>query len=382
MNVYADHAATTPLDARVLEAMLPFLRERFYNPSSLYAGGFTVRRAIEEARALIAAYFGCAAGELYFTSGGTESVNLAVLGAVRAAGRKGRIVIGATEHHAVSETARALEKEGFSVAVVLCNAQGLITPEALEQSMDDRVVLVSVMWANNETGIIQPVAQLCNITRRHGALFHTDAVQALGSRRIRLDEIPVDLLSCSSHKIYGPKGCGLLFVRGNTQIAPIFHGGQQEKRLRGGTENPAAIIGFGKAVELLEAEREDRRTLQKTIARHFLKRILDIPGILYNSPQDSVIPGFVSLSIAGVESEPLLFHLGMQGVDASMGAACHSQVIEPSFVLRAMGVPESHIRGSVRFSYGKDSTLDEADHAAKALISVVGKLRKHIYENG
>jgi len=376
MGVYADHAATTPLDPAALDAMIPFLSGNYHNPSSLYAKGRAVRNAIEEARALIAGYLGCDSGEIYFTSGGTEAANLAVLGAVRSAGRKGRVLIGATEHYAVGKAAAALVKEGFSVVTVPCDGLGRITPEALARNITDDTVLVSIMWANNETGMIQPVGELCRVARRHGAIFHTDAVQALGSQRIRVDESGIDLLSISSHKIYGPKGCGALFIRRGTPIAPIIYGGSQEKHIRAGTENPAAVAGFGKAVELLSAERESRVKSQRLIARRFMEKIAGTPGILCNSPQDLVVPGFISLSIAGVESEPLLLLLGASGIDASMGAACNAETIEPSFVLRAMGVPKSHIHGSVRFSFGRDNTFEDADFAADTLTAVIRRLRK------
>ena len=378
MRVYADNAATTPMDPRVFDAMVPFLTEKFHNPSSLYMGGRIVRQAIDEARSLIADYLGCDPDELFFTSGGTEAANLALFGAARhqRAGGKKRIIVGATEHHAVGLAAKALADEGFTVVTVPCDRYGYIAPDVLEQYMTDDTSIVSIMWANNETGMLQPVAELCAVAKKFGALFHTDAVQALGSQRIRLDEVGADLFSASSHKIYGPKGCGILFIRNGISVTPLLYGGAQEKQIRGGTENPAAIIGFGKAVELLCEEREKRVELLRAVSRRFLEGISDIPDILFNSPQDSVVPGIISLSIAGVESEPLLLHLGIAGVDASMGAACNTHIVEPSFVLQAMNVPETHINGNVRFSFGKDSRLEDADFAAKALTATVNKLRR------
>jgi len=375
MRVYADHAATTPLDPRVFDAMIPFLSELFHNPSSLYAGGRTVRQAIEETRASIASYLTCSPDELYFTSGGTEAANLAILGVSRFVGRTGAIVVGATEHHAVGMASEALSRDGRTVLTVPCDRFGYISPEVLEKYVTDDTSLVSIMWANNETGVIQPVSELCEVAHRHGALFHTDAVQALGSQRINLDEVKTDLLSISSHKVYGPKGCGALFVREGVHIEPVFHGGSQEKKIRAGTENPAAIIGFGKAVELLALELEMRVNTLESVAQQFVDGIAGIPDLLCNSPRDSVIPGLTNLSIAGVESEPLLILLGAAGIDASMGAACNTQTVEPSYVLRAMNVPETHIHGSVRFSFGKDSTLEDADRSAEALSNVVSRLR-------
>ena len=376
MRVYADHAATTPLDPRVFDVMIPFLTEKFHNPSSLHPGGRIVRQAIEETREQIVAYLGCTHNELFFTSGGTESANIAIKGAARSFGKQGRIVVGITEHHAVGMAAKALVDEGYSVCVVPCDRDGYISPEALELHMTDDTRLVSIMWANNETGLIQPIAELCAVAHNHGALFHTDAVQAIGSQKIRLDEIPVDLLSFSSHKIYGPMGCGALFIRNGTAVTPIIHGGSQEKLIRAGTENPAAIIGFSKAVELLSKEREERSKTQYAVAQRLLEKIACLPDVLCNSPQNAVVPGIISLSIAGVMSEPLLILLGVAGIDASMGAACNTDTVEPSYVLKAMGVPDAFIQGNVRFSFGKDSTIQEAELAAEALITTVNKLRR------
>jgi len=376
MRVYADHAATTPLDSRVFDAMIPFFKEKFHNPSSLYPGGRLVRQAIEESRDQIAAYIGSTHDELFFTSGGTESANIAIKGAARSFGKQGRIVIGITEHHAVGLAAKALADEGYSVCLVPCDREGYISPDVLDQHMTDDTKLVSIMWANNETGLIQPIAELCAVAHKHGALFHTDAVQAIGSQKVRLDEIPVDLLSFSSHKIYGPMGCGALFIRDGTTVTPIIHGGSQEKLIRAGTENPAAIIGFAKAVELLSKEREERLKTQYSVAQRLLEKIACLPDVLCNSPQNAVVPGIISLSIAGVLSEPLLILLGVAGIDASMGAACNTDTVEPSYVLKAMGVPDDFIQGNVRFSFGKDSIIDEAELAAEALIATVKKLRR------
>jgi len=381
MRIYADNAATTQMDRRVFDAMVPFLTDMFHNPSSLYAGGQAVRQAIEASRSLIADYLGCESDEIFFTSGGTEAANLALFGSARRFNGKNRIVVGATEHHAVGHAAKALEAEGFTVVTVPCDRYGYISPDVLESNMTDDTGLVSVMWVNNETGMIQPAGELCAVAHKHGALFHTDAVQALGSQRIRLDEVCADMLSVSSHKVYGPKGCGALFIRSGTPVAPLFFGGSQEKEVRSGTENPAAIAGFGKAVELLSFEREQRATLLGSIARRFIEGIADIPDVLCNSPPDAAVPGVVSLSIAGVDSEPLLLHLGLAGVDASMGAACNTHIVEPSYVLKAMGIPEEYIKGSARFSFGKDNTPEQADLAAAALTSTVSKLRKMTNNN-
>lgn len=375
MEVYADHAATTPVDPRVLEAMLPFYTQYFHNPSSLYQGGREVRRQIEECRDFLAQEWGCQSGELFFTSGGTEGDNLAVLGSVRA--RKGKhLVVSAIEHHAVLEAAAQLEQEGVRVTYLPCGGDGRVRPEDLRAAVTPETALVSVMWANNESGAIQPVAELCAITHEAGALFHTDAVQALGTQKIRLDELPADLLTVSSHKIYGPKGVGVLFVREGTPLQPLQFGGQQEQKIRPGTENPAGIAGFTQAVRLLHEEREERCRRQAHLAQVILDGIREIPGVRVNTPLGKSVPGVLNLSFTGIEVEPLLICLGMAGISASMGAACNSQTVEPSYVLRQMGVPEEYIRGSVRIALGKDNTEEDAVYIAQQLCKVVKRLRR------
>ena len=375
MEVYADHAATTPVDPRVLEAMVPFYTRDFYNPSSLYRGGREVHRRIEECRELLAAEWGCQGEEIFFTSGGTEGDNLAVLGAVRA--RKGKhLVVSAIEHHAVLEAAAQLEKEGVEVTYLPCGPDGRVRPQDLREAMTPHTALVSVMWANNESGALQPVEELCAIAHEGGALFHTDAVQALGTQKIRLDRLPADLLTVSSHKVYGPKGVGALFVRKGTPLQPLQFGGQQERKVRGGTENPAGIAGFAQAVRLLGQEREDRCRRQAQLAQKVLEELGEIPGMRVNTPLGASVPGVLNLSFAGVEAEPLLICLGMAGICASMGAACNSQTVEPSYVLREMGVPDDYIRGSVRLSLGKDNTQEDAVYLARQLTKAVSRLRR------
>ena len=375
MEVYVDHAATTPLDPQCLEAMLPFYREDFYNPSSLYRGGQLVRGKMEENRRFLAEAWGCSPEELFFTSGGTEGDNLAVLGAFRA--RKGRhLIVSAIEHHAVLEAAARLEQEGARVTYLPCGPDGRIHPDTLRAAMTPETDLVSVMWANNETGALQPVEELCAIAHEGGALFHTDAVQALGTQAIRLDRLPADLMTVSSHKVYGPKGVGVLFVRQGVPVQPLQFGGQQERKLRGGTENPAGIAGFAQAVRLLQTQREERCRHQEGLAARLLEELDGLPQMRVNTPLGTSVPGVLNLSFVGVESEPLLIRLGMRGISASMGAACNSKTVEPSYVLQEMKVPPEYIRGSVRISIGKDNREEEIVYLAQQLREAVSRLRR------
>jgi len=378
MQVYADHAATTPVDPRVLEKMLPFFSQQFYNPSSLYPGGRRVRAAVDEARAALADCLKAAPEEFIFTSGGTEGDNLAVLGVMEALRPTGRtqLITSAIEHHAVGQAARRLRQLGCQLTVLPCGPDGAVRPESLAAALTPNTGLVSVMWANNETGALQPVEELCSLAHKAGALFHTDAVQAVGTQRVDLSALPADLLTLSSHKLYGPKGSGALFVRRGTPLQPRQLGGQQEDFRRGGTENTAAIVGLGEAVRLLGQERDDRCRRQSALALRLRRALAGLEGVRFNTPEHAV-PGVLGVSFRGVEAEPLMILLGAAGIWASMGAACNSQNVEPSYVLAAMGVPEDYIRGSVRFSFGKDSTEAEADYIAAQLPGILRRLRKN-----
>ncbi|MBP1558159.1 MAG: cysteine desulfurase [Oscillospiraceae bacterium] len=375
MQIYVDHSSTTPVDRRVLEAMLPYYQEDFYNPSSLYPAGKKVKGAVEASRAAIAEYLHCQPEEIIFTSGGTEADNLAVLGVLERSGRK-KLITSVIEHHAILAAAEYWQKQGNPVVYLSVDANGCVDPNELEAAIDDQTGLVSVMWANNETGSLQSIAQLCEIAHRHGALFHTDAVQAIGTQAVDLSQLPIDLLSFSSHKIYGPKGAGVLFVRQGIELAARNMGGQQEGFLRGGTENVACIVGMAKAVELLAQERDARCEKLEALSAELIKQVETLEGVRINTPQGQSIPGVVNLSFKDVEAEPLMILLGMAGIYASMGAACNSSSVEPSHVLKAMGVPADYIRGSVRFSFGKDSTDDMPEIIAKELAGILRRVRK------
>ena len=375
MEIYVDHSSTTPVDPRVLEAMLPFYQEQFYNPSALYPADKKVQAAVENSRSVIADYLCCSPEEVLFTSGGTESDNLAVLGVMEKCGKK-KFITSQIEHHAILATADYLEQKGYEVTILSVNEEGKVDPAELEKVIDNQTGLVSIMWANNETGAIQPIKELCEIAHKHGALFHTDAVQAIGTQKIDLSETEVDLLSFSSHKIYGPKGAGVLFFRKGVEFAPRNMGGQQERFLRGGTENVACIVGMAKAVELLKEEREDRCDKLNQLSNDLLKEIENLEGVKINTPRNDSIPGVINLSFKDVEAEPLMILLGRAGIYASMGAACNSSSVEPSHVLKAMKVPADYIRGSLRISFGKDSTADMPELIVAELGRIINRIRK------
>ena len=377
-RIYFDHAATTPLDPRVADAMRPFLEECFGNPSSVYQEGRAARRAVDEARDQIAQLLGAESPrEIVFTSGGSEADNLALKGVAWASMDRGRhVVTTAVEHHAVLESARFLERCGFRVTYVKPDRFGVIHPEAVEEALTDETILVSVMHANNETGTIQPVREIAAVARARGIPFHTDAVQTAGQLRIDVNELGCDLLSLSAHKFYGPKGVGALYVRRGTPIVPLIHGGAQEGERRAGTEFVAGIAGMAKALELSLAEAEERaarvRGLRDRLEAGLTARI---PGVFVNGHPTLRLPGHLNLCIEGVDAESLLLNLDMAGICASSGSACASGSIKPSHVLLAMGLPRELASNSLRLTLGKGNTEHEVDRAVKVLTALVERLR-------
>jgi cysteine desulfurase len=369
-KIYADHAATTPVDPRVLEAMLPFLKERYYNPSSLYPEARAVRAEIEAARQTILDLIG-GAGRIVFTGSGTESVNLALRSAVSGdCGDRKRILISAVEHHAVLNCADSLGAEGFTVERLPVDRYGVVSPDVLKDRMGPDLRLVSIMSVNNETGAVNDTAALCKIAHEGGAMFHTDAVQALGVLRIGAGTMGADYVSVSAHKIYGPKGVGAMYAAPGAPVFPVIRGGEQEGGARAGTENVAGIIGFGRAAGILRLE-EDAVHLER-LKRIFLEGIAGIPGLLVNSPPGGA-PHIISVSVAGVEAEACLLRLSLAGVLASMGAACNSSSLEPSHVVEAIGVPVEYKRGTMRFSFGRGNTAEDVSFAARELASAIAK---------
>jgi cysteine desulfurase len=383
--VYLDHAATTPVDPGVLEAMLPFYSERFGNPSSLYGVGQEARAAIDQARLGVARVLGCKSGEIVFTSGATESDNLALRGvawAARLASPAGatapHIVTTAIEHHAVLHTAQSLERQGFAATYVAPNVEGIVEPDAIAAAIRPETCLLSVMYANNETGAIQPVREISAIARQRGIPFHTDAVQAAGMLPLGVDELGVDLLSLSAHKFYGPKGVGLLYVRRGTAIDFQQEGGGQEQGRRGGTENVPGIVGLGHALEQAAAMRETYARHCAMLRDRLMKSILDaIPTATVNGPLDPDLrlPNNLNVSIPGVEGATLLLSLDLMGVAASTGSACTTGHTEPSHVLRAMGLSDEACRSALRFTVGRGNDAEQVDLAVAVLVEAVTRAR-------
>ena len=386
-RIYLDYAATTPVDPAVLQAMLPYFTEHFGNPSSLHAFGQQARAAMENAREGIASFLGAKPAEIVFTSGGTESNNFAIKGIAYARRKKGNhIITTGIEHHAVTEPCHFLEKEeGFSVTVLPTDKDGLVDPDDVKKAITDKTILISVMHANNEIGTIQPIAEIGRIAKERGVYFHTDAVQTLGHLPYTVDDLNVDLLSASAHKLYGPKGVGLLYIRRGTRITPFMHGGDQENRRRASTQNVPGIVGFGKAVELAKSQ------LQQEMAE--LSRLRDklIGGILARIDQTRLnghpvkrLPNNVNVSIEYIEGEGMLLSLDLMGIACSTGSACSSSSLEPSHVLVCIGLTHEVAHGSLRFSLGRYTTEQDIDDVLEILPQVVKKLRamSPLYKGG
>ena len=374
-RVYLDHNASTPLDPRVLEAMLPMLGEAFGNPSSLHWFGQRARAAVEEARVQAASLIGATPPEVVFTGSGTEADNLALRGvAARAHEPRRKLVVTAVEHHAVLNTARALAEEGFRVETARVDAQGRVDLDDLRARVDDRTALLSIMLANNETGVVQPVAEAARHARERGALVHCDAVQAAGKVPVDVRALDVDLLTLSAHKIYGPKGVGLLYVRRGTPMQALVRGGAQERNRRAGTENVAGIVGFGAAALLAREHLEADGARLRGLRDRFEAALLAIPGSIRNGAEPRV-PNTTNVSFADTEAEGLLMALDLMGVAVSTGAACAAGGIEPSHVLRAMGLPAERVQASLRFSLGRATTEAQLARAADAVRAAVERQR-------
>lgn len=374
-EIYLDHAATTPVDGRVLEKMLPYFGERFGNPHSPHAFGRRAAAAVDAARDEIASLLGARSSEIYFTSGGTEADNWAVRGSVRASGKK-HFVVGATEHHAVLEAAELLKGEGCELSLAPVDEYGAADLAALQGLLHKDTALVAVMAANNEVGTVQPIKEIAAAAHGCGALFFTDAVQAAGALELNVNEIGCDLLSLSSHKFYGPKGAGALYVRAGTPLAKLIAGGQQERGLRGGTLNVPAIVGMAEAFRLACKERQERTAQIRAARDAFVQEILQtIPGVRYNGHPQQRLPGNAHFTFEGVAGDALLAALDLAGVAASGGAACSSGSAKPSHVLLAMGRTEREARAGVRFTFGKNTSEEEALRAAQIVRNCVLRLR-------
>ena len=382
-KIYLDHAATTPLDPRVFEAMLPFLKEQYGNASSVHALGRKARFAVEESRERIAAHLEAEPGEIIFTSGGTEADNAALRGMLH--GERRGLITSATEHEAILRTAEALEQAGHPVITLRPQAHGAVTPGQVAEALTEQIGLVSLMVANNEIGTLTPVEAIAEVCQAQAVPLHCDAVQAAGLFTLNVDRLGVDLMTLSGHKIYGPKGVGVLYVRGGLDFQPLVLGGAQERRRRGGTENVAAVVGMAKALDLMRVEAEARvahlTTLRDRLRAH-LQQALGA-AFVFNTPFDSgvgIAPHIVNIAFPPQDGQPLdgemlLLNLDMEGVMASAGSACTSGALEPSHVLLALGRDRDTASASVRFSLGKDNTPEEIDRAIDHLTTILQRMR-------
>jgi cysteine desulfurase len=375
-RIYLDYAATTPAHPDVVAAMRPYFTENFGNPSAIYSYGQEAKEAVEAARASVADLIGAEAGEICFTSGGTEADNYALEGAAFAAKGRNHIITSVIEHHAVLETCAFLEKRGCRVTRLPVDKDGLVDPDDVRKAITPKTVLVSVMHANNEMGAIQPIAEISRITREAGVLLHTDAVQTAGHIPVNVDELGVDLLSMSAHKLYGPKGVGCLYIRTGTPLVQFQHGGGQENGRRAGTENVPGLAGFGKAAAITAAELQCEALRLTGLRDRFIRGILEnIDNTRLNGHPTRRLPNNINVSINFVEGEAILVHLDMEGICASTGSACSSGSMEASHVLLATGCPAELARGSIRFTMGRWTTEADVDKALEVLPGIVGKLR-------
>ena len=383
--VYLDHAATTPLDERVFEAMLPHLKKEAGsnglmrgNPSSLHASGAAAREAVEQARESVARLIGALSDEIVFTSGGTESDNLAVLGLTAGTEEKKHVVISAVEHAAVRGAAARLEVAGYEVTRLEVDADGIVSPKDLQDALRPDTALAAVMWANNEVGTVEPVEELAGICHKAGVPFHADAVQAAGRIPLDVSRVPVSTLALSAHKLYGPQGVGALYVRGGVKLRPLFFGGGQENGLRSGTENVAGIVGFGEAARLALDEFEERAWREEALREALISGVLTLPGVRINGHREERLSNNVHLSVQGVEAEALVLYLDALGYAVGSGSACASSSIshKASPVLLAMGHEEKEALSSIRVTIGKDTTRAEVDGFLEAFSAAVSQLRE------
>ena len=376
-RIYLDHAATTPTHPEVVKAMLPYLTDAFGNPSSIHSYGQEAKGAIEEARTKVAELIGARSEEIIFTSGGTEADNFALKGVAYANEHKGNhIITTPIEHHAVMEACKFLERRGFRITYLPVNEHGLVDPQDVKKAITDKTILISVMHASNEVGTIEPISKIGKMAKEAEIYFHTDAVQTVGHIPVNVDELKVDLLSISAHKLYGPKGVGALYVRKGTRLVPLIQGGGQENRRRAGTENVPAIVGLGKAIELagqtMNRETEWLSYLRDKLIEGLVERI---DNIRLNGHPRKRLPNNVNVSVDFVEGESILLNLDLEGICASTGSACSSSSLEPSHVLLALGLSPEQAHGSLRFTFGRENTEEDMERVLEVLPGIVAKLR-------
>ena len=376
--IYADNAATTSLHPAVLEKMMPYLTGEYANPSSLYSFSYASKTAVETAREQVATALGATrVNEIYFTSGGSESDNWAIKGIAQTMAKKGKthIISSAFEHHAVLHTLKALEKQGFEVTLLPVYEDGLVRVEDLKNAITEKTALVTIMMANNEIGTVQPIRELSGVCKEAGVLFHTDAVQAVGHIPVNVEELGVDLLSLSAHKFHGPKGVGALYIRRGVVPAILIDGGAQERSRRAGTENVAAIVGLGEAITLAVASMEENAKKLSALRDRFMDGALAIERSRVNGSREHRLPGNVNMCFEGIEGESLLLMLDMNGICASSGSACTSGSLDPSHVLLSIGLPHEIAHGSLRLSFGEETTLEDVDYILEVLPPIVDRLR-------
>ncbi len=377
-NVYFDNAATTKLDSEVLKDMMPYLTENYGNASSIYKIGREARKAVEDSREKIAKVLNCKPNEIYFTAGGSEGDNTAIKGIAHSYKDKGNhIITSKIEHPAVLETCKQLEKEGFEISYISVDENGILNLEELKKSIKPTTILITIMFANNEIGTIQPIEEIGKIARENHIYFHTDAVQAVGNIKIDVQALNIDALSLSGHKFYGPKGVGALYVRSGVKFDNLIAGGHQEKNKRAGTENVAGIVGIGSAIEKAYAHLDEHNEQIKKLRDYYVEQVKEkIPYIKINGDMEKRLPGNSNISFRFIEGEGLLLNLDLKGICASSGSACTSGSLDPSHVLLAIGLPHEIAHGSLRISIGKYNTKEEVDYLVENLVEIVGRLRE------
>jgi len=377
-QVYLDYAATTPVKEEVLEIMLPYFTNKFGNPSTLYNSGVDVKTALDKARSRVSELIGARKEEIYFTSGGTEADNWAVIGVAKSnRTTRNHMITTKIEHHALLHSCKSLEEEGIEVTYLDVDSKGRVSLRDLERAITNKTFLISIMFANNEIGTIQPIKEIGEIAKKRGVLFHTDAVQAVGNVPINVQELNVDLLSMSAHKIYGPKGVGALYIRKGVEISNLINGGGQENNKRAGTENVPGIVGFGKAAELAKENLEEHIAKITELRDYFLEGIMaNIPDVDINGDIENRLPGTINLVFNEANGSSLRLYMYRRGIEVSAGAACSANSIEPSHVLQALGLPPEKVSSSFRFSIGDFTTEEDLDYTVKEIAYMVNIIRQ------
>lgn len=376
-RIYADNAATTKVAPEVVDAMLPYFTETYGNPSSIYNEGRTARVAVEKAREQVANAIGASPKEIYFTGSGSEADNWALRSTARALSKKGNhIITSAVEHHAVLHTCQDLEKQGFEVTYLPVDKYGMVSPDDVKAAIKDTTIMISIMFANNEIGTIMPIAEIGKIAKKAGVVFHTDAVQAVGNVEIDVKAMNIDMLSLTAHKFHGPKGCGALYVRQGVKLMSFITGGAQERMRRAGTENVPGIVGLGKAIELATANIKEKQEKLTALRDRYIKKVLEtVPYSRLNGHPTERLAGNANISFEYIEGEGLLLSLDMKGIAASSGSACTSGSLDPSHVLLAIGLKHEQAHGSLRTSFGEDTTVEDIDYMVDAIAEIVARLR-------